>query len=151
MSYDELLTALIEIEMVLNSHPLSFISSNDLQEPLTPSHLLVGHRLLSLPSCNYLEDFHYNKTVQSVNLNKRMVYFDNLLNQFWKRWQSEYLSELRECHRHQISKHNPNSKSPSIGDVVLVFDQDQPQGQWKVAIVEEVITGSDGYDRGGVV
>ena len=29
LSYDELLTALIEIEMVVNSHPLSFVSSND--------------------------------------------------------------------------------------------------------------------------
>ena len=39
LSNDELLTALIEFEMVLNSRPLSFVSSND------------GHRLLSLPSC----------------------------------------------------------------------------------------------------
>ena len=149
--YDELLTALIEIEMVLNSRPLSFVSSNDLQEPLTPSHLLVGHRLLRLPSCNYPQEFDYNTIVQSVNLNKRMANFDNLLNQFWKRWQLEYLIESRECHRHQISKYNPNPKFPSVGDVVLVYDQDRPRGQWKVAIVEEVITGSDGYVRGAVV
>ena len=123
--YGELLGALIEIEMVLNSRPLSFVSSNDLQEPLTLSHLLVGHRLLSLPSCNnYPEDFDYNTTVQSVNLNKRMAYFDNLLNQFWKRWQSEYLFQLRECCRYQISKYNPNPKPPSIVVVVLVYDQD---------------------------
>ena len=41
LSNDELLTALIEFEMVLNTRPLSFVSSNDLQEPLTLSHLLV--------------------------------------------------------------------------------------------------------------
>ena len=41
-SHDELLTALIEIEMVLNSRPLTYISENDLDEALTLSHLLIG-------------------------------------------------------------------------------------------------------------
>ena len=41
-SHDELLTALIEIEMVLNSRHLTYISENDLDEALTPSHLLIG-------------------------------------------------------------------------------------------------------------
>ena len=38
-SHDELLTALVEIEMVLNSRPLTYVSADDLDEPLTPSHL----------------------------------------------------------------------------------------------------------------
>ena len=148
LTYDELLTALIEIEMVLNSRPLSFVSSDDLQEPLTPSHLLIGHRLLSLPLYNYSEDCDYNATIQAVNVTKRMAY---LLNQFWKRWQSEYLTKLRECHHYQLSKHNPNPTSPSVGDIVLVHDQDRPQGQWKIAIVEEILSGLDGHVRGAVV
>ena len=44
--YDELNTAVIEVEMVINSHPISYITS---EEPLTPSHLIVGHRLCDLP------------------------------------------------------------------------------------------------------
>ena len=32
-SYDELLTAVIEVESVLNSRPLSYVSGNDLDEP----------------------------------------------------------------------------------------------------------------------
>ena len=39
-SYDELLTAVTEVEAITNSQPISYISSNDLEEPLTPSHLL---------------------------------------------------------------------------------------------------------------
>ena len=42
LSHDELLTALIEIDMVLNSRPLTYISADDLDELLTSSHLLVG-------------------------------------------------------------------------------------------------------------
>ena len=45
----ELLTALIEIETALNSRLLTYISADDLDEPLTHSHLLVGRRLLSYP------------------------------------------------------------------------------------------------------
>lgn len=45
LSYDELLTALVEVEMVLNSRPLTVVSAEDLEEPLTPSHLMVGRRL----------------------------------------------------------------------------------------------------------
>ena len=49
LSYDELLTAVIEVELILNSRPLSYVSTEDLEEPLTPSHLITGRRLLSLP------------------------------------------------------------------------------------------------------
>ena len=47
-SRDELLTAIVEIEGVINSRPQSYVSSYDLEEPLTP-HLIVGRRLLNLP------------------------------------------------------------------------------------------------------
>jgi hypothetical protein len=36
-SLDELTTALAEIEAVLNSHPLTYISSEDMDEPITLS------------------------------------------------------------------------------------------------------------------
>ena len=47
LSYDELLTAVAEVEMVLNSRPLSFVSTEDKEEPLTPSHLLIGRSVES--------------------------------------------------------------------------------------------------------
>ena len=49
LSYDELLTFITETEAVLNSRPLTFVSMDDLEEPLTPSHLFCGYRVLSLP------------------------------------------------------------------------------------------------------
>ena len=49
LMYDELLTAVTEVEMILNSRPLSYLSSDDVEEPLTPSHLLIGCRVLTLP------------------------------------------------------------------------------------------------------
>ena len=49
LTYEELMTVTVEVEMILNSRPLSYVSSEDVDEPLTPSHLLHGRRLLSLP------------------------------------------------------------------------------------------------------
>ena len=45
-SYDELVTVLAEIESVINSRPLTYVSVDDVEEPLTPSHL---RRILDLP------------------------------------------------------------------------------------------------------
>ena len=45
-SYDGMHTAIVDIEAIINYRPLSYVSSNDTGEPLTPSHLLVGCRIL---------------------------------------------------------------------------------------------------------
>ena len=56
LQYDEMHTAIVEIEAIINSRPLSYVSSDDTEEPLTPSHLLVGRIILRLPdNLNYLE------------------------------------------------------------------------------------------------
>ena len=49
LSYDEMHTAVVEVEAIINSRPLTFMSSDDTEEPLTPTHLMVGCRPLSLP------------------------------------------------------------------------------------------------------
>lgn len=41
LSHDELLTLVTEVEAVLNSRPLTYVTAEDVEEPLTPSHLLV--------------------------------------------------------------------------------------------------------------
>ena len=48
-TYDELLTAVIEVEAIINSHPLTYVSDNYQEEQLTPSHLLSGHCIITLP------------------------------------------------------------------------------------------------------
>ena len=47
LSYDELVTVVTEAEIILNCRPISYVSSEDLEESLTPSHLIAG--LSALP------------------------------------------------------------------------------------------------------
>ena len=123
LTYDELLTAITEVEMVINSRPLSYVSADDMEEPLTPSHLLIGRRVMSLPDHIYHEITDEDE-VNSHLLNKRARHLNYTLNRFWVRWRNEYLLELREAHRH--SGGSPNALPIAVGDVVVVHSDDQP-------------------------
>ena len=100
LSYDELSTVLTEVEATLNSRPLTYVSLEDLDEPLIPSHLLVGHRLKNLPDHSIChEDPVYVPQSSAPVLSKRMKHLSQVLDHFWKRWRREYLAELRDAHR----------------------------------------------------
>ncbi len=127
LSFDELLTVLTEVEAVINSRPLTYVSSDDLDEPLTPSHLLVGQRLMDFPDhlCREPEDFEATPDV----LTRQARYLNRTLGHFWERWRKEYLVELRESHRYH--RGNANGDQVSVGDVVI-RDSGQPRGFWKL-------------------
>ena len=56
LTYEELLTVLTEVEGVLNSRPLTYIHPEVTDNPLTPSHLVIGRRLATLPDNAQLSD-----------------------------------------------------------------------------------------------
>ena len=47
LTYEELLTVFLEVEAVLSSRCLSYVSTEDLEEPLTPSNLISSRLVLS--------------------------------------------------------------------------------------------------------
>ena len=92
LTYEELLTVVVEIECMLNSRPLTDVSSEDRVEPLTPSHLLTGRRLLFIPD----ESIDAEEESRDVEiLTRRQRYVTLLLSHFWSRWKREYVLELR--------------------------------------------------------
>ena len=49
LSYDDLLTAVTEVEGILNSRPLTCVQSDNIEEVLTPSHFIpTGRKLVTL-------------------------------------------------------------------------------------------------------
>jgi len=87
-SLDELTTALAEIEAVLNSRPLSYVSGDDMEEPITPSHLIIGRRILDLPdNLDYVCDLNDNEfTLDTSQATNRVKHLNHVLNHFWKWW-----------------------------------------------------------------
>jgi len=67
ISLTVLQTLVVEVEAVLNDRPLTHVSSdlND-TEPLTPAHLLHGHRIMSLPH-EYVEEQDLNDPTYGNN------------------------------------------------------------------------------------
>ncbi len=151
LTYDELLTAIVEVEAVLNSRLLSYVSMDDIEEPLTPSHLLTGHRILSLPDhlCRGAEEDDGDIRIGPEVLTKRARHLNKVLDRFWARWRKEYLLELRETHRHHRGHTCPSPVA--VDDVVIVHSEGRPRNFWKLGRVKELLTGRDGKVRGAVL
>ena len=135
-------TLIVEIEAVLNDRPLTHVSS-DLSdpEPLTPSHLICGRRITSLPHTVVDEAVDPTYGVRSVTeLASRQ---SQLIQHFQSRWRREYLTSLREYHRWAGGS---NKQVIKVGDIVIIHD-DTPRSEWKLATVEKLMTGSDGIVR----
>ena len=83
LSYDELLNIITEVEAVVNSRLSSYLSAEDLNEPLTPSHLMLGRRLLSLPNnLLYGNEENYNLKTDRELWTKQLQYLDFTLTKF---------------------------------------------------------------------
>ena len=125
------------------------MSPGDIEEALTPAHLILGKRLLTLPDgkiCLNEED-----DTPEI-LSKRAKYLRTLQTHFWRKWQSEYLSELREHHTARNSKVRKGMANVEIGkgEIVTIHEEKIPiaKGQWRLGKVEWLYEGNDGVVRG---
>ena len=135
LSWNELEEILLDIEIVLNNRPLSYVES-DIQMPiLTPNDLMMVRPNLIPESAADEED---------NDLRKRMKYLQRCKDGWWKRWSSEYLKALRERHN---MKNQTKEMSLKPGDVVLIKGDERNRGKWKIGVVEKLIEGRDGIVR----
>ena len=110
---------------------------------LTPSQLIFGFRLSSLPDVIPSEE---EESVPSAN--KMFHYLSKVRDHIWNRWRREYLTDLREYHK---GKYEGQLRTVSVGHVVIVYKENVKRGFWKIEKVEEVIRGRDGVVRGAKV
>ena len=78
------------------------------------------------------------------NLSKRAKYINTLLDQWWRRWKKDYLTELRE---HQKIESKSNAINPTIGDVVLIADDTVKRSQWRIGRITNLFVSNDGKSR----
>lgn len=134
-TYEEYNTLMIEIEAILNSRPLTSISSDPHDmTALTPSHFLIGDSLLA-PAQTYYYEVADNRLTRWQHLQK-------LHQHFWERWRREYLGTLQA--RTNWHKDGTNLK---IGSLVLLIDDNSPPLHWPMGRVLEVHPGEDGVVR----
>ncbi|KAL9966671.1 hypothetical protein ACROYT_G024783 [Oculina patagonica] len=133
---EELHSAICGAERLLNSRPLTYVSSDphDLS-PLTPSHFLVGQ----LGGSFAPEALDHE---QAYNPKKRWHRVQQLLGQFWKRWRKEFLPSLNVRKKWFHPRHNLKE-----GDVVLIVEPNARRGEWPLGRVIEAYPGADGLVR----
>ena len=144
LSYEELLTVLAEVARTLNARPLTYEYSEVDEEVLTPSHLIYGRRIKSIPD----EIVEPDDVVSEAQCSARFKYLSTRLAHFWNQWQREYLANLREFHRCQVRNQN---RTIEVGDVVVVYDEEKKRGEWKLGVVESLVKGKDSVVRGANV
>jgi hypothetical protein len=136
---DILMTAIVQVEKLLNGRPLTYVSVNPADpEPITPNHLLLGHENPYIP---------YDLFDASDMTTKRKYRTAQYLTDcFWRRWIREYLPSLTERKKWLHGQKNLN-----VGDIVIVIESDTHRGKWPIARVTEVFAGPDGLVRSAKV
>ena len=130
---EDLQTAICGAERLLNSRPITYVSSdpNDLS-PLTPNHLIVGQ----------MGGVFAPEVLDAYNPKKRWHRIQQLLQHFWKRWRKEFLPRLNVSKKWFHPKHNLKE-----GDVVLIAEPKANRGEWPLGRIIESYPGSDGLVR----
>ncbi|XP_062535152.1 uncharacterized protein LOC134204341 [Armigeres subalbatus] len=132
---DEMLTALAQIEAVLNSRPMTAISSDPSDyEALTPGHFLVQRPLTAVADQNFND--------VSINQLKMWDQAQSLVQQFWKKYRTQYLSDLQNRVKWTKLKNNI-----AIGTMVLLKEENVPPLRWPLGRVVKVFPGTDGNIR----
>ncbi|XP_043487517.1 uncharacterized protein LOC122514647 [Polistes fuscatus] len=136
LSYEALLTYVLEIEAILNSRPITPLSNdpNDLRA-LTPGHFLIGNSFTSLPEDEY-------RDIPSGRLSQ-WQHVQQMRQHFWNRWNKEYLNEQtvrKKWHRGTADKISP-------GTLVILREDNSPPLKWSLGRIAEVHKGADGIAR----
>lgn len=128
-------TYMCEVESIINGRPLTAVSDDpsDLQA-LTPNRLLLLKDETPLPPGLFQKEDNYSK--------RRWKQVQLLANTFWKRWSKEYLPLLQER-----AKWTQPRKNYSVGDIVLIYDQNMPRNQWPLGRIIQVHVDKKGYAR----
>ena len=135
LSFEEMLTVTCQVEACLNSRPLGVQHCQNPEgiEPLTPGHFLTGAKLTMYPE---------TETTLQMSLMRRWTLCQQIVQEFWTRWSTEYLQQLQAA-----QKWNHASPNLETGDIVLMKDANKFQTNWGLAQVTEVFPGEDGKVR----
>ncbi|XP_075990292.1 uncharacterized protein LOC142985935 [Anticarsia gemmatalis] len=134
LTYEELNTTLVQIEAILNSRPLTPLSSDPGDyAPLTPGHFLVGRPLTSIPQPDYQD--------QSLSHLTRFQRIEQLRQHFWVRWSKEFISELQQRTKWRTCKDGLKL------DALVVIKEDLPPLKWRLGRIVKIYPGSDGIAR----
>jgi hypothetical protein len=129
-------SAIIEVEATVNSRPLYYSPTEDINEPaISPNSLLRLTLKEALP-----------RNPEELSTRKQWTKVQEIAHEFWTRWLKNYLPTVS-----LRTKWFDETKSLEIGKLVLIVDDSLKRGEWKRGIVQAVHPGRDGRVRSATV
>jgi hypothetical protein len=103
-------TLICETEAIVNSRPLTVENINEPNSltPLTPNHLLTMKTKIVLPPPGIVQS-------EDQYSRKRWKRVQHLTNEFWNRWNKEFLGSLQER-----TKWTKPRRNMQIDDIVII-------------------------------
>jgi len=135
LTLEEFNTVLCQVEGCLNSRPLCAMSGDpDDYSVLTPGHFLTGEALNAIPEPDL--------TTIKMNRLSRWQHTQQLLQHFWIRWSTEYLTSLQQRFKWIQKRGNLQ-----VGDLVTIRDERLPPLKWSMGRIVDVHPGADSLVR----
>ena len=118
LKFNELEEILLDVEIILNNRPLSYVK-DDVQLPLLmPNMMLLGQKIALLEQ--------EVTRIKHKELRRRAKYLLKCRDNLWRRWKTEYLRTLREKHNLKFKDREPRV---AVGEVVLIRGDEKNKGQ----------------------
>nr|XP_041630739.1 uncharacterized protein LOC121502075 [Drosophila kikkawai] len=135
LAFEELNTVIVEVEAILNSRPLTPMSSDPTDtSALTPGHFMIGEPLTAAPDANL--------SSPGKRLVKRWELVSRLKQMFWDQWSMEYLQELQMRNKWKTASQNVKE-----GLLVLVKEDNVPVMSWPMGRIVKTYPGKDDHVR----
>jgi len=133
LTREEIATSLCDIEAVINSRPLTYVSEDagELMS-LTPQHFMSDSVNMVVSDLDEVED---------QFLKRRFRYRQNLRRELRERFRAEYLANLK------AKRELCNTPEIKVGEIVLLGSEGRKRVDWPLAKVVELIPGRDGTSR----
>ncbi|XP_070524006.1 uncharacterized protein [Cardiocondyla obscurior] len=131
LTFEELSTALVQIEACMNSRPLYPLSEDPADlEALTPAHFLTGSTSTLIPEPEALD--------VPENRLSRYQLLQKMKTHYWKRWSHKYLTTLQER-----TKWLRDAENVKVDQLVALREDGLPPAKWALARILEVHPGTD--------
>ena len=130
---DTLRTILFEVAGLLNSRPLTYVSSDPADfRPICPNDFLNKPPMADVPAGSF----------EDADPRECYKYVQRTLNLFWDLWKAVYFRSLATR-----KKWTGVQRNFAVGDVVMTLEKGLGRGQWSTGHVVKVFPGADSLVR----
>lgn len=132
LNSEEITTILCDCESLINNRPITYTTEDNLEcAAITPAMYIQD-----IKDCRVID----LDKIESTNFERRLKYVKRVREDLRKRFRIEYLGQLK------LSS-GKNSRSPSVGEVVLIGSDNTKRQNWPLGLIKNVFPGKDGVPR----